>query len=294
MLNNSSGTALRIDTLTIDGGTKTSTSEFSGNIVDTDLTRFPTANPNLRTWLIKIGATTQILSGNSSYSGPTSAIGGVIALTGILSNTSALNIGAGGRFENLGSLTVTGNITNDGTMLLTSDAVLEVGGTFTNNGTLDIRGWSGALPSGFINNGTLLSNPPIAINPGSFNDWQAITWPGVTAFEVIGPAADPDNDGRNNLLEWALNLDPKVPDAFTPTFSTNDELIEFTYIRRKISPANTTYQVVWSDSLGDDWTSGHVITDTAVTLSNTSESVRSTLPVGTGGRRFVRVRITQH
>lgn len=294
VLNNSSGTALRIDTLTIDGGTKTSTSEFSGNIVDTDLTRFPTANPNLRTGLIKTGATTQILSGNSSYSGPTSAIGGVIALTGILSNTSALNIGAGGRFENLGSLTVTGNITNDGTMLLTSDAVLEVGGTFTNNGTLDIRGWSGALPSGFINNGTLLSNPPIAINPGSFNDWQAITWPGITAFEVIGPAADPDNDGRNNLLEWALNLDPKVPDAFTPTFSTNDELIEFTYIRRKISPANTTYQVVWSDSLGDDWTSGHVITDTAVTLSNTSESVRSTLPVGTGGRRFVRVRITQH
>jgi autotransporter-associated beta strand protein len=291
VVNNSSGTATRTDTLTIDGGTKTSSSDFSGSIVDTELTRFPTANPNLRTGLIKTGMTTQILSGNSSYSGPTTVSGGIITLTGILSKTGTLNIGAGARFENLGSLTVTGNITNDGTMLLTSDAVLEVGGNFTNNGVLDIRSWSGTLPPNFVNNGTILSNPLIVLDPAIFKDWQALTWPSTIANEVIGPAADPDNDGRNNLLEWALHLDPKVQDAFTPEFSANGELIEFTYIRRKIFHENAMYQVVWSDSLADDWTNINVVSDTPVSISTTSESVRSTLPVGAGGRLFVRVKI---
>ncbi|MEY3897684.1 MAG: hypothetical protein RLZZ214_3205, partial [Verrucomicrobiota bacterium] len=293
VLNNTSGTAARTDTLTIDGGIKTSSSDFSGSIVDTDLTRFPTANPNLKTGLTKTGATTQVLSGTSSYSGPTNVIGGVLNLTGSLANTSALTIGSGARFENLGSLTVTGAITNDGTLLVTDDALLAVGGTFTNNGVLDIRGWSGSLPPGLVNNGTILSDPPPVMDPGIFTDWQALVWPGTSDPETIGPDADPDGDGRKNLLEWALLLDPKRPDVFTPTFILNGGTLETTYTRRKVAPGEAGYQVEWSDSLADDWSDTDVLTDRPVSLSTTAESVRSTLPAGARGGRFVRIKVAQ-
>ena len=293
VLNNTSGTAARTDTLTIDGGIKTSSSDFSGSIVDTDLTRFPTANPNLKTGLIKTGATTQVLSGTSSYTGPTSVTGGVLTLTGSLGDTSALSIGTGARFENLGSLTVTGDITNDGTLLLTGAALLAVGGSFSNNGVLDIRGWSGNLPPGLVNNGTILADPTPTLDPAVFRDWQALVWPGIDDPETIGPDADPDDDGRNNSLEWALLLDPKVPDVFTPTFNLSAGTIETTYTRRKIAPGEGNYQVVWSDSLAGDWSDSNVLTDSPVLLSTTGESVRSTLPAGAGGRRFVRVRFTR-
>jgi autotransporter-associated beta strand protein len=292
VLNNTSGTAERTDTLTIDGGIKTGASDFSGSIMDTDLTRFPTANPNLKTGLTKTGATTQVLSGASSYSGPTSVTGGVLTLTGSLGNTSALDIEVGARFENLGSLTVTGNITNDGTLLLTGTALLAVGGTFTNNGVLDIRGWSGSLPNGLVNNGTILSDPSPTLDPAIFTDWQALVWPGTTDPETIGPDADPDGDGRKNSLEWALLLDPKLPDVFTPGFILNGGTIEITYTRRKVAPGEAGYQVEWSDTLGDEWSDADVITDPPVSLSTTGESVRSSVPAGSGGRRFVRVRIT--
>lgn len=291
VLNNSSGTAARTDTLTIDGSIKTSNSIFSGSIVDTDLTRFSTANPNLKTGLTKTGATTQILSGASSYTGPTSVTGGVLTLTGSLGNTSALNIGAGARFENLGSLTVTGNITNDGTLLVTGAAQLAVGGSFTNNGVIDIRGWSGTLPPGLVNNGTILSDPTPTLDPGVFTDWQTLVWPSTTDPLIVGPDADPDQDGRNNLLEWALLLDPKQPDVFTPTFSFSGGIFDFTYTRRKVGPGEASYQVVWSDSLAGDWSAANVLTEPPVSLSITGESVRSTLPAGAGGRRFVRVRL---
>jgi autotransporter-associated beta strand protein len=293
VLNNTSGSATRTDTLTIDGGIRTGSADFSGGIVDTDLTRFPTANPNLKTALIKTGATTQILSGAGSYTGPTTVTGGVLNLTGVLAGTSALTIGPGAAFENLGSLTVTGDITNDGIMLVTGPALLTVGGSFTNNGLLDVRGWSGTLPPGLVNHGTILSDPPPVLDPGIFSDWQALTWPGSSDPETIGPNADPDLDGRNNLLEWALHLDPNLPDAFTPTFILSGGFIETTYTRRKVAPGAAGYQVVWSDSLADDWSDADVVPALPESLSSSKESVRSTLPAGERGRRFVRVKVTQ-
>ncbi len=293
VLNNTSGTAARTDTLTIDGGIKTSSSDFSGSIVDTRPSLFPTANPNLKTALVKTGTTTQILSGVSSYTGSTAVNGGVLKLSGSLSGTSALTIAASARFENLGNLLVAGNITNDGTMLITDDAVLSLSGTFTNNGVLDIRGWSGTLPAGLINNGTILSDPPYVPDPGIFSDWQAIVWPGVTAPGIIGPEADPDSDGRNNLLEWALHLDPKLPDAFSPDLSLDAGVLEIIYDRRKVAPGEASCEVVWSDNLLNDWSTVGVTTDAPISLSPTHERVRSTLPAGNAGQRFVRVKVTQ-
>lgn len=293
VLNNSSGTAERTDTLTIDGGLKTSRSEFSGSIVDTNLVLFPSANPNLKTALLKMGATTQVLAGASSYTGPTAVNGGVLKLTGSLTNTQSLSIEAGAAFESLGNLTVTGDLINHGTLLFTEDAQLAVGGTFTNNGLLDIRGWSGTLPTDLVNNGTILADPPSLLDPAIFADWQALVWPGNSDPAIIGADADPDHDGRNNLLEWALHTDPKAPDTFSPTIKLSGGMIEVTYTRRKIAAGEAFYQLEWSDSLGDDWSAANVTTDSSISVSTRKESVRSLLPEGTSGRRFIRIVVSK-
>lgn len=61
------------------------------------------------------------------------------------------------------SLTVASNLVNNGTLRVTGSGGLTVNGSFTNHGTLDVMTWSGALPPGLVNNGTLLTRSAIQI-----------------------------------------------------------------------------------------------------------------------------------
>jgi autotransporter-associated beta strand protein len=80
-------------------------------------------------------------------------------------NGGQLHIKAGGSptatFS--GNFTGTGTIVNDGTLRLVGNATLPAGITLTNNGTLDVMSWQGTLPTGFVNNGTVLDRSAIAI-----------------------------------------------------------------------------------------------------------------------------------
>ena len=68
-----------------------------------------------------------------------------------------------------GSLRVTNNLINNGTMRITGAASLTVGGSFTNNGLLDVITWSGSLPAGFVNTGTVLDRSLIRISSAKVN-----------------------------------------------------------------------------------------------------------------------------
>lgn len=130
-----------------------------------------------------------------------------------------------------------------------------------------------------------------APDPAIFAGWQAITWPGNTDINTIGPDADPDGDGLRNFLEWALHLEGDVPDVFTPTFAKDGGDLDFTYIRRKTAPGQATFQVEWSETLANDWSAVGVVQDAPVSIDTTSESVHATIPAGANGARFVRVRV---
>lgn len=52
--------------------------------------------------------------------------------------------------------------------------------------------------------------PPPEEKP--FARWQREQWPGVTDETVISAGADPDRDGVVNAVEYALGLNPHVPD----------------------------------------------------------------------------------
>lgn len=132
----------------------------------------------------------------------------------------------------------------------------------------------------------------VAPNPAVFSDWQSMFWPDGAPSTQTNMTADPDADGLNNLLEWALHLDPLLPDSFQPMLDTNFTSIRFRYLRRTILPGSAQFEVQWSDSLSDDWTSADVVTEKPIRVDDHRESVLATIPASPSGRRFVRVMLT--
>jgi hypothetical protein len=68
-----------------------------------------------------------------------------------------------------GTLEVATNLVNNGTLRLTGPASLNVSGSFTNHGLLDIMTWTGTLPAGFVNNGTVLDRSLIRVASAAAN-----------------------------------------------------------------------------------------------------------------------------
>jgi len=91
--------------------------------------------------------------------------------------------------------------------------------------------------------------------------WQEQKWPGVTDLSIIGDMVDPDMDGLSNLLEYALNLDPKKANAGGFTQIGIDEVngqkfLTLTYTKRTDDP-NLVFTVLGSNvaHAGDNqWT----------------------------------------
>jgi beta-glucanase (GH16 family) len=131
----------------------------------------------------------------------------------------------------------------------------------------------------------------VPLEPGIFADWQAINWPAITDPAIIAPNADPDRDGHTNTLEWALHLDPKKADIFQPQFDITAPGFSYTYTRRKTLAGQATYQVEWSDTLGNDWSTAGVGTPSPISETATSETIAVPIPLNST-RRFFRVKIT--
>jgi hypothetical protein len=68
-----------------------------------------------------------------------------------------------------GTLEVATNLVNCGTLRLTGPASLNVPGSFTNHGLLDIMTWTGTLPAGFVNDGTVLDRSLIRVASAAVN-----------------------------------------------------------------------------------------------------------------------------
>ena len=86
-----------------------------------------------------------------------------------------------------------------------------VSASYAHQGSLDgISGTSAAGPyatgHGYI--AQLTGDCP------AFAAWQIVHF-GSTSHPNAGPALDPDNDGADNLAEFAFNLNPNTPDAST-------------------------------------------------------------------------------
>jgi rhamnogalacturonan endolyase len=168
-------------------------------------------SPSL-TAITKEGAGNWTLSGTCTYTGPTNVTGGTLTITGTLNGTSSvtvgnssiLNLGGGsitsgnviiqsdgsltgfgtitGNLSNAGTivcgtgsnLIVNGNLTNTGFMQFTGGSGIQCSGTFTNSGTLDLTTGLQSLPAGFINNGKVYDSSVVKVQAltTSGNDLQ--------------------------------------------------------------------------------------------------------------------------
>lgn len=186
---------------------------------------------------------------------------------------------------------------------------------------------TGALPTGLslASNGVISGTPSVggtftgtitATNAvSSVNQSFSITvtvvlsnWAtskGLTGGDAL-PAADPDHDGRSNLLEFALMTEPTVGDGgAVPSYVLakpgGTGYGEITFPVRKFAPS-LTYSVEVSDTLvSGSWTTIWTSADgfgAAVVSATTDQSdrtiltVRDTQPSPPAVRRFMRVTVT--
>lgn len=112
--------------------------------------------------------------------------------------------------------------------------------------------------------------------------------------EVGGLRADPDGDGRDNLMEMALGLDPRLAEPAEDVPYTVDlvEVSGFHYLRLVVlKPAiqQLRYKVEVSGDLGE-WYSGPAYT-TTLTDSVRVLSIRDRVAFETGQNRFIRLTV---
>jgi hypothetical protein len=174
---------------------------------------------------------------------------------------------------------------------------------FTSNGIVTINLEATARRLGASTNETSLPTTitfhvlPIPDAPDSpFALWQHANWPGVTDPAIIGPDADPDNDGLLNLLEYAFALDPNTPGADgLPELSIRQlEGEQYAVLTYRQATAATDLEfdpVATSDLSAPDW---QTLTDQIETVDHGSHqlvTVRDAAPLNAAGSRFFQLRV---
>ncbi|RYD83799.1 MAG: hypothetical protein EOP84_07270, partial [Verrucomicrobiaceae bacterium] len=112
---------------------------------------------------------------------------------------------------------------------------------------------------------------------------------------IAGDTADPDRDGFNNLLEYALNLDPSVPGAG----GINTDIVTREgkrYLRLSIARNPAATDVVFSVEVKGTLGGSGVWSASGTTVEIDSSStlqVRDNVPVGDNAERYIRLRVTK-
>jgi hypothetical protein len=104
---------------------------------------------------------------------------------------------------------------------------------------------------------------------------------------------DHDGDGIVNLLEWATGLNPTINSTLPASSTVSGTDIEYHYTRLVAAiAAGAVFSVEWNDTLSPlGWSSAGVV-ETILSNNGTTQQVKATLPAGSSGKRFVRLRVT--
>jgi hypothetical protein len=152
--------------------------------------------------------------------------------------------------------------------------------------------WYGALDDIRIYNRAMSGSEVAALyaSENAPNNWRQTYFGSTSNTGSAADDADPDRDGLKNLLEYALNLPPNAVSRVTASVQATGGNLEYLYDRSTAAfNGGTSYQVEWSDDL-TTW-SGAGVVETLLSDDGTTQQVKATLPAGSGGRRFVRLRV---
>ncbi len=126
---------------------------------------------------------------------------------------------------------------------------------------------------------------------GSYGEWQNYWFTSSEASDPAlgGASADFDHDGLPNLLEYALNLDPKKPQGAaisSPQIANGSLILTYTKI---IDASDLTYTI---DETSDfiSWTPSDV-TNEILADDGRIQIIKATVPIGNAQAKFLRLRI---
>ncbi len=150
------------------------------------------------------------------------------------------------------------------------------------------RGVNGTLGLTVVNVGT--DDLGLYASDSLPDGWQAQHF-GISGTSG-GPGLDPDFDGLQNRLEYALNLNPAQHSMLPASLFKNGGVLEYTYTRSKAAvTGGTQFQVEWSETLGAASWSGSGVAEEVLSDNGTVQQVKASVPAGSLGHRFVRLRV---
>ncbi|MDF3058757.1 MAG: hypothetical protein K0R17_2972 [Rariglobus sp.] len=137
-----------------------------------------------------------------------------------------------------------------------------------------------------------------------FETWLESRWPGITDPAIIGSAADPDRDGLDNLLEYALDADPTVADDSVLPVIGLVKIEGLSYLtlayERRTDDSDLVFDVVASEALHaplSTWTVQTTVVETGTPDPISGRQlikVRDSVSIETGGtHRYLRLRVTR-
>lgn len=138
--------------------------------------------------------------------------------------------------------------------------------------------------------GVVASNPAVLTLGGmSYSSWRSAEFSAAEQANtaISGPTADPDGDGRPNLLEYALGLNPKLAESTgQPQVATDGGNLTLRYARMR---TDISYVVQTSTDLSS--TASWTLIGVAQGTPDTNGNVTASAPLN-GARRFLRLNVT--
>lgn len=149
-----------------------------------------------------------------------------------------------------------------------------------------------------VNDGvtTTTSSFTVTVNGTPSQQWRQQYFGNVLTSGSAADTADPDNDGMENLMEYALGLSPTSAGAEGSRIVADRETISTSnYLRLTITKNPSATDVTYVVEVSSDPSNPLSWTSAGTTIeSNTSGTlvVRDNSPIGSTARHFMRLRVT--
>ena len=117
------------------------------------------------------------------------------------------------------------------------------------------------------------------------------------SIDNTGDGADTndfDLDGLPNILEFATGTDPTQGNAMPGTLTLTATTLQFDYSQAKAALNDgMTFSVEWTDDLNTpNWSTAGVVVQ-ILSEDDTFRQVRAIVHTGTGGRKFLHLKVTR-